>query len=108
MSDRPWYDVLLAVRRASLQGQRPFTAQDVAREAGIEGTERSSPERIASAWLGKFQRWGYILVEGSAKGARRWIRTYTVTDWGMRFKPNPDAKADVVVEGPGPRPRRKG
>lgn len=85
-----WWDVLEAVRRVSLAGERPFTSMDVAREAGIKATERSSPERIASAWLGKFQRWGYIVQKGTAEGAKRWIRTYTITKYGLeRPAPGP-------------------
>jgi hypothetical protein len=88
MPGKPWYAVLLAARKASLDRKRPFTASDVAREAGIKGTKVSSAERIASAWLGKFHRWGYVLRTGSAKGEKRWIGIYEMTDWGMRFKPS--------------------
>lgn len=88
MANKPWFDILLAVRKASLDGQRPITAQDVSREAKIRDTEKSSADQIASAWLGKFLRWGYVVVDGSAKGDRRWIRTYKVTRWGLEFKPS--------------------
>lgn len=88
-----WWDVLQAVRRVSLAGERLFTAVDVAREAGIEGTERSAPGDIASAWLGKFVRWGYVIQKGTAKGEKRWIRTYEVTKYGLeRPEPGPPPK----------------
>jgi hypothetical protein len=83
-----WWTVLQAVRKASLDGKRPFTALDVSREAKIEATERSRPEQLASAWLGKFHRWGYVLPDGSAKGEKRWVRTFTITEYGLK-RPEP-------------------
>lgn len=85
-----WWAVLQAVRRASLDGTRPFTALDVSREAKLEDTDASKGSQIASAWLGKFHRWGYVLPEGSAKGEKRWIRTFKITKYGLeRKEPGP-------------------
>jgi len=75
----PWYDVLLAVRRvASREG--PITA------AGV-GVELEMPPRIASMWLAKLWRWGYLRRREKVLEGRRWTYRYELTRWGERFRP---------------------
>ena len=70
-----WYLILKAARKLD-----PLTSYALAGEVG-------TTVNIASAWLGKFCRWGYVVRVGSARGARRWVRVYELTRWGRRFKP---------------------
>lgn len=88
-----WWGVLLAVRRASHDGERKFTAIDLASEARFEDTEASSKEKLAAGWLSKMARWGYVKRSGSAKGESRWIRTFELTEYGKnRKEPGPAPK----------------
>lgn len=79
-----WYGVLKAVRKLTGNDpERDFTAEELALGAGLKGTERSSPRHIASAWLGKMVRWGYVVRSGAATtGTSR--RSYRITRWGIR------------------------
>jgi predicted ArsR family transcriptional regulator len=45
--------------------------------------------RIASAWLGKFARWGYVVSEKGGQSGRRGRpqNAYRLTRWGLRFRP---------------------
>lgn len=92
-----WYEVLSAARKVGSQagvrdGKKvieavPFTAAQLARAAHIKGTSKSTPERIAAAWIGKFNRWGYVLPEGQGESTGgRPPRTYVLTRWGLRFR----------------------
>lgn len=95
--ERTWWKVLLAIRQASLGGTRPFTVQDVANAVQMQGTERSTKEDMASAWVGKFVRWGYVRHEGKADGPVRKIRTFQITKYGLERKepgPTPEWKAE--------------
>lgn len=87
-----WFDVLMAVRRTSHDGGRDFTAFDLA----VESLFDRYPDRrkaIASAWLGKFARWGYVVRVGSVRGEKRWARKYKITGYGLkRPKPGPPPK----------------
>lgn len=87
-----WQDILDAARRAALRG--PITSAAVAAEAGVD-------PRVASAWLGKFCRWGYVVRSGTTPGEKRWTRTYELTAFGIRYKPT-RAKARIRVAGKDP------
>jgi hypothetical protein len=79
-----WYSVLVAARRVA--SRKPvFNSTDLALEAKIEATERSEAHQIASAWLGKFVRWGYAVRAGHDPGERSW-RGYSLTNWGATIK----------------------
>ena len=79
-----WYSVLLAARRCA--SRKPvFNSTDLSLEAKIEATERSEAHQIASAWLGKFVRWGYAVRAGHDPGERSW-RGYSLTRWGATIK----------------------
>jgi len=80
-----WMDVLEAVRKLSEAGE--FTAPDLAKEARIKKGEKSTADQIASAWLGKFCRWGYVIRKGTIPGQKKWIRMYEITKFGREFTP---------------------
>ncbi len=84
-----WYGILKAARRAAVDG---IVTSDKLAEA-----IKDEP-RVASAWLGKFVRWGYVLRVGRRNGEGRGRPTtlYQLTSWGIRFKP----EAKVVVDVP--------
>lgn len=76
--------MLLAARR--IASRKPvFNSTDLSLEAKIESTERSEAHQIASAWLGKFVRWGYVVRAGHDPGERSW-RGYSLTRWGATIK----------------------
>lgn len=76
---KPWYQVLLALRR--IHGREEIITSGVlAREAKI-----SIP--FASAWLFKFERYGYVSKEAKYITGRRWSWSWKVTRWGLRFRP---------------------
>src|ERR1041385_4534703 len=87
----PWFQILESARKLSLNGGRPFTAAELAEAAAIEGTERSKPHHLASGWLSKFVRWGYVLQDGVVPRAEgdvgRWIRQYRMTKFGLTCEP---------------------
>lgn len=58
-----WFGIL-SVSRALGDG---FTASRLAEKVGIVGTESSSETQIASAWLIKFEKWGYVERIGTVK-----------------------------------------
>ena len=74
-----WYDdVLKAIR---LRGE--ITSEHLADDLG-------TTVQIASGWINKMWRWGYIRPQGSTRGARRWVRIYVITAWGRKLKrPDP-------------------
>ena len=83
-----WYTILLGARRASHNGTRDITARDLAIEGKIPPSGSSGSEKIASAWLGKFARWGYVTRSGHIQGEKRWSRTYSLTKYGLE-RPEP-------------------
>ncbi len=76
-------------------GKRAFTASALASEAGIQATigddgfPISTALDIASAWLGKMVRWGYVLRAGSepSTGGKGWARLYILTSFGVNRRP---------------------
>lgn len=87
----PWFRVLEAARKLSPRDSHHFTAVDLAREAGLEDTEKSRGSQIAAAWLSKFVKWGYVnFVEKINAGGIRPTNSYVVT---------PDGRACEVTEG---------
>jgi len=79
-----WYDVLKAARRIATR-KGVFNSTDLAEEARIEPTAKSGAHQIASAWLGKFVRWGYVVRAGHEPGERSW-RGYSLTPWGAKIR----------------------
>ncbi len=93
MPNRPgfptWFRILESVRKISLDGQRSFTAAELAQEAALERVGSATEQQLASGWLSKFVRWGYVVHDGTAKpeGANRWIRKYQITKFGKMCEP---------------------
>jgi hypothetical protein len=80
-----WIVVLEAVRRASHGGEREFSSFDLVPEAGFRPTRRSSAVQIASGWLSKLTRWGYVRRKGAEPHGKRWVRLYALTKWGKSY-----------------------
>jgi hypothetical protein len=85
-----WYEILLSARQIGSQevkeGKKraieaiPFTSAALAEE-----TDLTPP--VASAWIGKFKRWGYAIDAGKEESAGgRPARLYALTKWGLIFK----------------------
>lgn len=93
-----WYDVLLAARAIGSEAEKkdgktyraavPFTAAQLAEEAGFKATERSGARDIAAGWISKLVRWGYVKRVGKdeSAGGRPVVR-YELTTWGLKFRP---------------------
>ena len=84
-----WREVLLAARKISQTTEDGvFAATDLAEALEIKSTERSTSTAIASAWLSKLSKWGYLLRCGKRKGSSgrgRKQTLYHLTRWGLRF-----------------------
>lgn len=79
----PWFRALEAARELSPKDTHHFTAVQLAAQAGIGDTEKSRGSQIASAWLSKFVRWGYVnFVEKIDAGGVRPTNSYVVTKLG--------------------------
>jgi hypothetical protein len=98
----PWFQILESARKLSLNGGRPFTAAALAEAAEIQGTERSQPHHLASGWLSKFVRWGYVLQDGTVpreeNAGGRWIRQYRMTKFGLTCEPTGKGQAAVGLK----------
>jgi hypothetical protein len=76
-----WFQILKAARRAAIDGQ--ITSEALAEEMSTKTF--TVPVKIASAWLGKFVRWGYALREASVQDGTRGRPKiqYRMTKWGL-------------------------
>lgn len=83
-----WFEVLKAARRLSKRGKE-ITAAALAEEAGIQRGEKSTETQIASAWLGKFAKWGYVkrVETPQDKLGGRPVTFYEMTANGLDKKP---------------------
>lgn len=85
-----WYGILLRARQ--LEKKTGYLSSPMlAKDLGVPG-------RVASAWMYKFERWGYVLRHGtmSSGGKRRWARYFKLTKWGMsRGKPKRKIKLKI-------------
>ena len=89
-----WFDVLKAARRVGSRSEKkvikpvPFTAAQLAHEAGFAHTARSRATDIAAGWISKLVRWGYAKRSGrlksdsTASGGRP-VAVYELTKWGL-------------------------
>lgn len=75
---KPWFAVLEAARRVQRRGDL-ITSSALAAEAEI-------PTPIASAWLFKFERFGYVLRGDKYITGKRWSWSWALTRWGLRFR----------------------
>lgn len=88
MAGPDWRQMLDAARRCARKdakrgGGGGFTSTDLAYEAGIQKTTKSSAVQVSSAWCAKLRRWGYISsVVNAAGGGARWSRLWQLTEKG--------------------------
>lgn len=78
MDRKPWFDVLLSARRILSRGEI-LTSIGLALESGLE-------TKVASAWLFKFERWGYVLRKEKVATEKRWSWSWSVTAWGTKAR----------------------
>ena len=78
MERKPWFAVLLAARRILSRGE-VLTSIGLAGESGLE-------TRVASAWLFKFERWGYFLRKEKVATSKRWSWSWSITAWGTKAR----------------------
>ena len=78
MERKPWFDVLLAARRILSKGE-VLTSIRLAAESDID-------TRVASAWLFKFERWGYFLRKEKVATSKRWSWSWSITTWGTKAR----------------------
>ncbi len=91
-----WYNVLLTARGIGIKRNRTvaFTSTQLAHALGIESTDERNSSSIASAWLCKFRRWGYVVLAGEAQSTGgRPPKMYILTSWGVRCQPSTKKKA---------------
>lgn len=78
-----WYSILDSARKFSPDERKPFTAPDLARVAGLQDTESSTASQIATAWLSKFVKWGYVRIIGKVTGeSGRQTNAYVISENG--------------------------
>ena len=84
MIEADWFKLLELARGLSRNSKDTFTVRDLAAKAGWVGDD----VQIASGWLYKFRKWGYVDVVGTTHGgAVRPLNVYVVTDKGHECKP---------------------
>jgi hypothetical protein len=107
MKKAPWYGVLLAARRIGARGEE-LTSSALAVEAKIPDTALSTAVQIASGWLGKFYRWGYVLKIGRLRTKGRPATVWQLTKWGEECKLKKSAKPALkIAANPAPATRGK-
>ena len=93
-----WFQILEQCRELQAQKGGAFTSEDLSQFANLKGTPTTSSAAIASAWLGKFTAWGYLVrgepikIEGKVG---RPTSTYLLTEDGM-LRRGRDAGARIV------------
>jgi hypothetical protein len=108
---QPWFEILKTARTLSRDGASTFTSADLARAAGLEDTmpsaiargpnmgqmgKGSTAQQIASGWLSKFQKWGYVTVAGKIQtGAPRPAFVYAMTKDGLNCELRQGLKAKL-------------
>jgi hypothetical protein len=84
MPTHDWFSLLTLARELSPDSKATFTAPHLAAQAGFK--ERDV--KIASGWLYKFRKWGYVDVVGTVQGGSiRPLNVYVVTEKGHACKP---------------------
>jgi hypothetical protein len=84
MIESDWFKLLELARVLSPKPKDTFTVRNLAKKAGWEGKD----VQIASGWLYKFRKWGYVDVVGTEpSGAVRPLNVYVVTEKGRTCEP---------------------
>lgn len=93
MSTSDWFKLLELARSLSPKSKDTFTVRDLAGKAGWRGDD----VQIASDWLYKFRKWGYVDVVGTApSGAVRPLNVYVVTKKGHECQPRAGRGAQLL------------
>ena len=82
METQTWFEMLKAARELA-EKDPEFVALDFVKAAKIERTEGSAASQLATAWLSKLVKWGYLEVvrkQGGAVG--RPVNVFAVTKKG--------------------------
>lgn len=103
-----WFQILEKARELSPNGSERFNAEALSNKCGFEKTkpsviergprkgkmgEGSTPKQIASGWLSKFVKWGYVQVVGTTTSdGPRPANVYTVTQAGHACEVRPGLK----------------
>jgi hypothetical protein len=83
MPSNDWFSLLTLARELSPDSKSTFTAPHLAAQSG-----RERDVKIASGWLYKFRKWGYVDVVGTVQGSSiRPLNVYVVTEKGHACKP---------------------
>ncbi len=76
-----WFGILGVAKTLG----KNFLGAQLAVEAGIVGTDDSSPAQIAAAWLRKFEKWGYVKRTGEVRTeGHRMALTWEITEKGEK------------------------
>jgi predicted ArsR family transcriptional regulator len=87
---RDWYQILEVVRSLSGKSGKSFTAHDLTQAADLPQVQ------IASHWLYKFRKWGYVEVVGTAAGSGiRPLNVFEITDKGRECKARAGREAQL-------------
>lgn len=77
-----WFEVLESARVLSSSEKSNFTAADLMRAAHL------SELKLASAWLSKFAKWGYVIKAGVEPGAgKKPFTVYKLSNYGKTVEP---------------------
>jgi hypothetical protein len=89
---------LKVIRDLAKRGE-PITSQALRDALGILDTDRSTALDIAAGWISTLRRYGFLKVARGEKvqGPRRQIQVYRLTDWGMRYKAEKQAKRTLRI-----------
>lgn len=80
-----WFAILGIARSLSPNKSSTFTAYDLNKKVRFPATEKRTGDQIASAWIGKLQKWGYVERVGSAPNpGHKSIGVYAVTEKGRK------------------------
>ena len=92
MANQDWFSLLTLARELSPDPKATFTAPHLAAQAGLKGSE----VKIASGWLYKFRKWGYVDVVDTVRGdSIRPLNVYVVTKKGHECKPRAGRDAQL-------------
>lgn len=94
-----WFEILEILRVLSENGKRQFTSSSLVEAAGLKDTPKrvfssgprkgetslgSTAVQIASGWLSKFRRWGYVeIVDTKPSSGPKPSNIYALTQKGL-------------------------
>lgn len=89
---------LKAIRDLAKRGE-PITSHALRDALGIQDTERSTALDVAAGWISTLRRYGFLKVAKGekVKGPSRQVQVYKITDWGMWYKAEKQAKRSLRI-----------